>query len=114
MCNKIELNNILREIRKIYENVYGDKLVKVVLYGSYARGDFDSESDIDVAGIVREDRLKLQQLQKLVRKKSIDIDLSYGIYISPKAIPYNEFIKYKSSLSFYRNIIEEGVNIRAG
>ena len=39
----------------------GDKLNKVILYGSYARGDYDDESDIDImilADIALEDRDK--------------------------------------------------------
>lgn len=34
-------------------NIAGDSLVKMILYGSRARGDYDKESDIDIAIIVR-------------------------------------------------------------
>lgn len=113
MCNKIELNNILREIRKIYENVYGDKLVKVVLYGSYARGDFDSESDIDVAGIVKNNRLDTQKSEKLLWNLTNDIDLEYNVVTSPVAIPYDEYEKYLKTMPYYENIEKEGIEIVA-
>ena len=29
-------------------DLLGDMIFKIILYGSYARGDFDSESDIDI------------------------------------------------------------------
>ena len=32
---------------------YGDDLLRVVLFGSKARGDFDAESDLDVLVVVR-------------------------------------------------------------
>ena len=42
-----------------YHNVFGDSLVSVLLYGSYARGDYDEYSDVDIAAIVKGERLVL-------------------------------------------------------
>ena len=53
MCSKSTLDKILKEVSNAYKKVYGDKLVKAVLYGSYARGDYDEESDIDIVGIIK-------------------------------------------------------------
>ena len=53
MCSQNELNVLLKEIAAIYRKVFGDDIVKIVLYGSYARGTFDAESDIDIAAIVK-------------------------------------------------------------
>ena len=53
MCSKNELDIILREIADAYRSVYGNDLVKVLMYGSYARGDFDTDSDVDIAAIVK-------------------------------------------------------------
>ena len=36
MCTKNDLNYILKKIVQIYRSVYGEKLVQVILYGSYA------------------------------------------------------------------------------
>ncbi|MCX6215553.1 nucleotidyltransferase domain-containing protein [Spirosoma sp.] len=38
---------IVREFKAALQDIYGDRLGDVVLYGSYARGDYD-ESDIDL------------------------------------------------------------------
>ena len=56
MCGKNELDIILKEIVKAYKSVYGDDIVDILLYGSYARGDNTNDSDIDVVAIVRGDR----------------------------------------------------------
>ena len=40
MCTKNELNSILQKLTQIYRSVYGENLVQVILYGSYARGDY--------------------------------------------------------------------------
>lgn len=113
MCSQTTLNKILKEIRKVYEDVYGDKLVKVVLYGSYARGDYDNESDIDVVGIVRENRIDTQSKIKKIGKVASDLGMENDIYISLTAIPYNEYKKYMDYVAYYRNIEKEGIEIGA-
>ena len=53
--SKEELDVILQELVNRTQPVFGNKLIKIVLFGSYARGDFDAESDIDVMVMVNED-----------------------------------------------------------
>ena len=40
MCTKNELNSILQKLTQIYRSVYGENLVQVILYGSYAASDW--------------------------------------------------------------------------
>ncbi len=55
MCTTNELNLILKEISKAYREVYRIfDLVSIILYGSYARGDYQKDSDIDIVAIVKE------------------------------------------------------------
>ena len=44
---------VLEELKLKLTELLGDRLRKLVLYGSRARGDYDEESDIDIAIIVR-------------------------------------------------------------
>lgn len=39
MCTKSELKIVLQEVENASKQLYGDKLNKIILYGSYARGD---------------------------------------------------------------------------
>lgn len=113
VCSKNELNVILHKIGQTYRKVYGDKLVRVILYGSYARGDYGKESDLDIAAIVQGDRAELQEQLKRVWDISSDLELEYGMILSPTVIPYEEFTRYKDDLPYYRNILREGVDIVA-
>lgn len=69
MCSESKLSMILRQVSEIYRQVYGDDLVKVILYGSYARGDFEKDSDIDIVALVHGNRQELQD--KLKRQVSL-------------------------------------------
>ena len=107
----LSLENIVGIIKEGYQKVYGDDIIEIYLYGSYARGDYDSESDVDFVAIVRGERLDLQRKLKKMWKLSTDLSLENDVIISPTVIPYNEFIKYQSTLPYYRNILKEGQKV---
>ena len=83
----------------------------IFLYGSYARGDYDDESDIDIAAVVRGRRQELQYKLKQMWDISAEIGLQNDVVVSPVVIPYDEFEKYKDILPYYRNIVKEGMRI---
>ena len=56
MCTRNELNLILQAMIQAYQAVYGANVEKIILYGSYARGDYQKDSDIDIVAIVRGER----------------------------------------------------------
>lgn len=113
MCTQNELHIILGQILKAYQSVYGTSIAKVVLYGSYARGDNHIDSDIDIVAIVHGEREQLQEGLKIIWAKSSDLELEYGTIVSPTVIPFDEYEKYKEDMPYYRNIDNEGVEISA-
>lgn len=46
------IQHILARLKQDLIALYGSKLHKVILFGSYARGDFHAESDIDVMPVI--------------------------------------------------------------
>ena len=113
LCTKNELNSILQKLTQIYRSVYGENLVQVILYGSYARGDYHTDSDVDVVAIVHGDRKTLQHQLKKVWDSSCELELEYDTILSPTVIPYEEFKQYQTDLPYYRNISQEGVVLSA-
>lgn len=113
MCNKAELQEIIHSVMKAYRDVFGAEMVEVLLYGSYARGDYEQDSDIDLVAIVHGQRKDLQEKLKRIWDISADLELEHGIIISPTVIPYEEYEKYKEDIPYYRNISREGVKISA-
>ena len=85
-------------------------LVKLVLYGSKARGDSHRESDIDVLLVLRDEfdwRTK-----HAVYDVCFDINLEYDVLIQP--IIYSQ-ARYDDPLiratPLYQNVLEEGVAV---
>ncbi len=111
MCTKSDLSYITADIARAYREIYQADLRKVYLYGSYARGDHDSESDIDIAAVVDGDRMELQKKLKQVWDTAAELGLQYDVVVSPTVIPESEFVKFGDVLPYYRNIRMEGVEI---
>lgn len=109
--NNDMLRDILCSIKQGYKQVYGDDIMDIYLYGSYARGDYEQDSDIDFVAIVKGNRLDLQKKLKVMWDIAADLGLENDIVISPTVIPYNEFLQYQEKLPYYRNIIKEGVKV---
>lgn len=111
MCSKNTLDMLLRETRTELSNIFGEKLESVILYGSYARGDYDSESDIDVMALIDLDKDELVRYRRKVSDFASDIDLKYDVLLSVKLQDKFTFEKYRDALPYYRNVAREGVSV---
>ena len=47
------IHNIIYQFSQQLKDIMGSKLTKVIVYGSYARGDYNSSSDVDVMILVK-------------------------------------------------------------
>ena len=106
--NRETLEKIKSEVEKAAKELLGDKLTKVILYGSFARGDFDNESDIDFAlmsNIIEKDIPAYNdQIGEITSRLSIE----YGILVSLMIISSDSFNTYKNVMPFYMNLVKEG------
>jgi len=111
MCTETQLNRITRAMVDCYRVVYGEDIVEIILFGSYARGNYTEGSDIDIVALVQGSREVLQAKLKKVWDMSAELGLENDIIVSPMVVPYDEFVKYRQTLPYYRNIAEEGKKI---
>ncbi|NOY11992.1 MAG: nucleotidyltransferase domain-containing protein [Archaeoglobi archaeon] len=89
-------------IRELMER-YGDRVKRVILFGSVARGDIHSESDIDVLII---GSLTLDDVISI----SYPILLKYGELISPHIMSEEHYSMLKSRNSgFIKSVEREGI-----
>lgn len=108
-----ELNMICNSVYKKIKNIFKDRLVSVILYGSYARGDNDKESDIDIAIIAKGTRIELSKYRDAMVEVMSDFMMEYDALVSLTEIPEDDFIEYQNVLPYYRNIAQEGVSLSA-
>jgi uncharacterized protein len=106
---KEELELITKEFVERIKPVFGDKLKKVVLFGSYARGDYDAEADIDIMVMVNEDESQLRKYRDEITDIDVDLDLKYNAVLSTILQDEMKFRRYLNVLPFYRNVQKEGI-----
>lgn len=109
--NKETLEKLKGEIEKAARELLGDKLTKVILYGSYARGDYDEESDIDFALISTIPNSDIPFYNDRIGEITSRLGIKYLSVISLMIISTETFDKYRDVLPFYMNIIKEGIVI---
>ncbi|MCX6843181.1 MAG: nucleotidyltransferase domain-containing protein [candidate division WOR-3 bacterium] len=102
------IQNILRELRRRLEALYGDRLVKVVLFGSQARGDANSDSDVDVAIVLKDDvdpNVEIDRVVPITAQLSLENDVLIScVYVSAA--------RYTSDRSLlFLNLRSEGIAV---
>ena len=113
MCSRNELNIILSKVAVKSKEVFGEKLDSVILYGSYARGDYDSESDIDVMIIADINTDEIYYYKKLLSDFKVDCNIEFNVVLSLKIQDKKTFEKWKNSLPFFENVVKEGITYAA-
>ncbi len=100
------LQAILSELKAGLEDLYQDNLVKVLLYGSQARGDAREGSDIDVMIVLRGDFRRSAEMERTSHLIS-DLSLKYDTVISRFFVSEAAFEEQQSPL--LRNVRRKGV-----
>ena len=78
---------ILDRLLTALNAVYGDRIERVVLFGSRARGDARPDSDYDVAVFLRQMTDRWQEMHRL---GDIESDILYATGASVQAMPYRD------------------------
>ena len=89
------------------QEIYGDLIDSIVLYGSTARGTRTEDSDVDVAILLRAGATKVMREQML--DLVVDLELECGKVLSVLCIDCDKFAEWKDILPFYKNIQNDGI-----
>ncbi len=98
------LQQVLRELTTGLHAIYGDSMPRVFLFGSQARGEAQSDSDIDVLLLFAG---PIQPVDEIMRVSGLlaDLNLSYGELVS--VLPTSEYDFWSSSAPFWRMLRRE-------
>ena len=108
---KCELNNVLNDVCERMIEIYGDNIEKILLFGSYARGDYRDESDIDIMVLVKCGEDEIKKLRDDFISAGSDLGLEYDIYISIMVFNLDYFNYWKDVMPLFRNVVKEWIGI---
>ena len=100
------ITEFIQELRK----VLGQNLSKVILYGSYARGDQRENSDIDLmvlTSLNNDDEIR--RIEKTLYDVAFEFEMEHLVNISFIVDNEKHFYDWVNDLPFYRNVEQEGV-----
>ncbi|MCF6353223.1 MAG: nucleotidyltransferase domain-containing protein [Cyclobacteriaceae bacterium] len=96
-------------IERIKNKVHSiDPDATVILYGSYARGDFRKDSDIDLLILIDKKEVTRED-EKRIKYPLYDIEFDTGVIISPLVYARDKWETPLVITPFYENVIEEGI-----
>ncbi len=104
-----QLNQLLAELKRELQKLYGEQLVALILYGSYARGAAHENSDIDVAMILRNYErapFEINRTGEIAARLSLDYDSLVAL------IPLREREWREQKSFFMNNLRKDGVLIK--
>ncbi len=102
------VRTVLEETRKELQKIYHDRLKEMILFGSYARGDFMDDSDIDII-------LLLEELEDVSaeREKYLPVtgrlSLKYDTVIS--VVPFDSEVFQQARTPLILNVNKEGIRV---
>jgi len=103
-----EIKPLLKKLKSGLEQIYGKQFKRAYLFGSYARGDYSSESDVDVLIVLSDFKkygAELRRTSELVGNLSLDYETTVSVIFSREQ-------EWKTdNLPLLLNIRSEGVAV---
>jgi predicted nucleotidyltransferase len=87
MSDDPEADTILTRFRAALGGIYGDRLERVVLYGSRARGDHRPDSDYDIAVFIKDPGTLREEIRRLA---GVETDILWDTGAVINALPFRE------------------------
>ena len=104
-------SKVIGEFVKGVNEILGKRVKKIILYGSYARGDYNESSDIDLMILtdLTDDEIVKYRKDIIYLAYDIECDHDFDITLSPLLKNIDRFNYWLEGLPFYRNVQKEGV-----
>jgi uncharacterized protein len=108
MTTKAPEKQVLKRFRAAVHEIYGDRLARVVLFGSRARGDTQPDSDYDIAVFLHDMPDRFVELQRLAK---VGTAILYDTGEVVNAMPYRADSYNDPRMPLMHEIRREGVNL---
>lgn len=105
------VQSIVYKFAQTMKVLFGSKLNKIIVYGSYARGDYGKNSDVDIMILVDLPEAEIKKFENRVYDVAFEIEMDTGVNISPVIKNREQFEYWEDTLPYYKNVRKEGVTI---
>lgn len=105
------ISNIIDKFVQGVNEILQNRVKKIILYGSYARGDYNNSSDIDIMILTDLTDDEIVEYRQKIWDYAYDIewDNNFEIDLSPLVKNIDKFNYWLEALPFYMNVQKEGV-----
>ncbi len=103
------VQQVAKEYKLQLQKLYGKQLVELILFGSYARGDFNTESDVDFAVVLSNPDVHPAVEILKITPLSLKLELKYGLMLSTLPVSWQK--KQAAMQGVYQDIRKEGIVI---
>ncbi len=101
--------DIILEFSEQVQRILGDSLTKVILYGSFARGDYTDNSDIDIMILTTLSDEEIEKVEDTIFNVAFEFQMEYFVDISVVIKNEEQFNYWLGALPFYDNVKKEGI-----
>ena len=93
------------------KRILKNNLSKLIVYGSYARGDYKENSDIDVMILTPLSKEEIEKIENRIFDLAFDLELESGFVINPVLENEAHYKYWLGAVPFYDNVEREGIVI---
>ncbi len=108
-----EMRKVIEEVKRLavrdITKALRNDCRQIILYGSCARGDFNLDSDVDIAILTDSNREQVKKYSAQIADISAKIGINTTAVVNFICLPYAEFEEKKTWYPFFMNIEKDGV-----
>ncbi len=105
------IDNLKKTVVTELSSIIRDDCRQIILYGSYARGDYTEDSDVDIAILTDSNREEAKKYNSQLDDLSTQIGMDTLLIVNFVCLPYKEYLEKKSWYPFFMNIAKDGVTL---
>jgi len=105
------INAVTQKVLNAAKATLGERLDKVILFGSYARGDYDSDSDVDIFVLADVPPEETNRWSNSIDDRLSDLWFDYDLLVCIHLTSKAKFDRYFQVMPYYQNVIREGIEL---
>lgn len=100
---------LLNGYRDAVAQILGERFGRMILFGSYARGDYREESDMDIMILADLCPEEVSGYADKIYDITYDFEVKYGMEINPSVQSVRIYEQWKKVYPFFMNVEKDGV-----